>query len=151
MSTYGIDEVITFDESKAAHAVQSMFRSFEAAEKDWTPRDLGMRMALGGLHPIVVGSVEQVADHFEQWVTEADCDGFNIASVTNPSSWQDVVDLLCPEDYAAEILVPNFTWSMAYNAAGNECNLLSVHSKGYMGHTCPQKGTLWHVGGGFEP
>jgi alkanesulfonate monooxygenase SsuD/methylene tetrahydromethanopterin reductase-like flavin-dependent oxidoreductase (luciferase family) len=97
MAQYEMDEVIKFDESKAAHAIQSVFRSFESSGTAWTPRTLGMRMALGGLHPIVVGSVQQVADEFERWVEEADADGFNIASVTNPTSWEDVVDLLRPE------------------------------------------------------
>ncbi|KAH8884332.1 Nitrilotriacetate monooxygenase component A/pristinamycin IIA synthase subunit A [Thozetella sp. PMI_491] len=97
MSAYELDEVIKFDESKSSNAIQSVFRSFESGGTAWTPRTLGMRMALGGLHPIVVGSAEQVADEFERWITEADCDGFNIASVTNPTSWEDVVDLLRPE------------------------------------------------------
>ena len=97
MSKYELDEVIKFDESKAAHAVQSVFRSFESAGEAWTPRTLGVRMALGGLHPIVVGSAQQVADEFERWIVEADCDGFNIASVVNPGSWEDVVDILRPE------------------------------------------------------
>jgi hypothetical protein len=56
-----------------------------------------MRMALGGLHPCPVGTVEEVADVFQAWVEEADVDGFNIGSVTNPGSWEDVVDLLIPE------------------------------------------------------
>jgi hypothetical protein len=97
MAQYEMDEVISFDESKAAHAIQSVFRSFESSDTAWTPRTLGVRMALGGLHPIVVGNVEQVADEFERWITEADADGFNVASVTNPTSWEDVVDLLRPE------------------------------------------------------
>lgn len=54
-------------------------------------------MALGGLHPCPVGSVEQVADVFEEWVREADCDGFNVAYISNPGSFEDVVDLLRPE------------------------------------------------------
>jgi hypothetical protein len=47
--------------------------------------------------PCPVGSVTQVADVFEEWVNEADCDGFNVAYVSNPGSFEDVVDLLRPE------------------------------------------------------
>ncbi len=34
---------------------------------------------------------------FQEWVEKADVDGFNVGSVTNPGSWEDVVDLLRPE------------------------------------------------------
>lgn len=35
-----------------------------------------MRMAPGGLHPSPAGTPKQVADVFQQWVEEADVDGF---------------------------------------------------------------------------
>ena len=54
-------------------------------------------MALGGLHPCPVGSVEEVADVFEEWINVADVDGFNIGLVTNPQSSHDIVELLVPE------------------------------------------------------
>jgi hypothetical protein len=41
--------------------------------------------------------VQEAADVFEEWVKVADCDGLNIAYVTNPSSFEDVVELLVPE------------------------------------------------------
>ena len=77
-----------------------MLNAFEASiesAESWTPRRLGKRMAFDGLHPCPVGSVEQVADVFEEWVNEADCDGFNVAYVSNPGSFEDVVELLVPE------------------------------------------------------
>lgn len=66
-------------------------------------------MALGGLHPSPVGTPEMIADIIESWILEADIDGFNIAYVSNPGSFEDVVNLLRPvllerglifEDYA---------------------------------------------------
>jgi FMN-dependent oxidoreductase (nitrilotriacetate monooxygenase family) len=96
-SQYALDEPLDLSGSKQDLAIQSVFKSFAASGEAWTPRRLGMRMALGGLHPCPVGSAEQVADVFEAWVREADVDGFNVASVTNPGSWEDVVDLLRPE------------------------------------------------------
>ena len=41
-------------------------------------------------------TAEEVADVFQEWVERADVDGFNIGSVTNPGSWEDIVDLLVP-------------------------------------------------------
>ncbi|KAI1840958.1 hypothetical protein JX266_012818 [Neoarthrinium moseri] len=96
-SRYPLDEPLDLTNSKQDMAIQSVFRGFAASGEAWTPRKLGMQMALGGLHPCPVGSVEHVADVFEAWVREADVDGFNVASVTNPTSWEDIVDLLRPE------------------------------------------------------
>jgi alkanesulfonate monooxygenase SsuD/methylene tetrahydromethanopterin reductase-like flavin-dependent oxidoreductase (luciferase family) len=45
----------------------------------WTPRKLGIAMASGGLSAMPVGTPEQVADVFEKWFVEGDCDGFNMA------------------------------------------------------------------------
>ena len=44
-----------------------------------------------------VGTPEMVADVFENWINIADVDGFNVAYVSNPGSYEDVVDLLVPE------------------------------------------------------
>lgn len=101
MSLFPLDEPFSASTLKGGAGIQSVLNGFEAStestQEPWTPRRLGMRMALGGLHPSPIGSVSQVADVFEQWVTEADCDGFNIAYVSNPGSFEDVVELLRPE------------------------------------------------------
>ena len=98
---------------KGGSAIQSVLAAFESSSTDdepWTPRRLGMQMALGGLHPCPIGSASQVADVFEEWINEADVDGFNVAYITNPGGLNDVVELLVPElqrrgvywdDYAA--------------------------------------------------
>lgn len=100
LAPYPLDEPMDLSEMSQAMAIQAVFKALAASEDEadqpWTPRRLGMRMALGGLHPCPVGTAEEVADVFEQWIEEADVDGFNIGSVTNPSSWEDVVDLLIP-------------------------------------------------------
>ncbi|PMD30654.1 bacterial luciferase-like protein [Hyaloscypha variabilis F] len=107
MSVFPLDEPFTSSTLKGGASIQSVLNAFEAStdsssmdsasSEPWTPRRLGMRMALGGLHPCPIGSVSQVADVFEEWITEADCDGFNVAYVSNPGSFEDVVDLLVPE------------------------------------------------------
>jgi FMN-dependent oxidoreductase (nitrilotriacetate monooxygenase family) len=100
LAPYPLDEPMDLSGMSQAMAIQAVFKALEASEQEgnqaWTPRRLGMRMALGGLHPCPVGTAEEVADTIQQWVEEADVDGFNIGSVTNPSSWEDVVDLLVP-------------------------------------------------------
>ena len=100
LADFALDEPMDLSKVSQAMAIQAVFKALAASEDDldgpWTPRRLGMRMALGGLHPCPVGTAEEVADVFEQWIDEADVDGFNIGSVTNPGSWTDVVDLLVP-------------------------------------------------------
>ncbi|RDW76114.1 DszA family xenobiotic compound monooxygenase-2 [Coleophoma crateriformis] len=99
MSQFPLDEPFAIDE-KGTTAIQSVFRALEASNTTgapWTPRTLGQQMALGGLHPCPVGSAEEVADVFQEWVNIADCDGFNIAYVSNPGSFEDVVEILRPE------------------------------------------------------
>ena len=100
LAPFPLDEPIDLSKVSQAMAIQAVFKGLAASEEEldepWTPRRLGMRMALGGLHPSPVGTAEEVADVFEQWLDESDVDGFNIGSVTNPGSWEDVVDLLVP-------------------------------------------------------
>lgn len=101
LSTFPLDEPMDLSGMSQAMAIQAVFRALEASEGEekqlWTPRRLGMRMALGGLHPCPVGTAEEVADVIQEWIEEADIDGCNIGSVTNPGSWTDVVELLVPE------------------------------------------------------
>lgn len=100
MSKLPLDEPLSISEDVSQPAIQSVFRALEASNttgEPWTPRRLGIQMALGGLHPCPVGSAAEIADVMERWIDEADVDGFNIGAVTNPDSWRDVVELLVPE------------------------------------------------------
>jgi hypothetical protein len=55
------------------------------------------RAAIGGLGPVAIGSPATVADEMERWIRDADLDGFNLAYVTTPGTFEEVVDLLIPE------------------------------------------------------
>jgi alkanesulfonate monooxygenase SsuD/methylene tetrahydromethanopterin reductase-like flavin-dependent oxidoreductase (luciferase family) len=99
MSKFPLDEPFELSTVPGQAMIQSVLKAFESGKENsepWTPRRLGLRMALGGLHPCPVGTPEMIADVFEEWINIADCDGFNIAYVSNPGSYEDVVDLLCP-------------------------------------------------------
>ena len=101
LAKFPLDEPMDLSGMSQAMAIQAVFKALEASEGEekqlWTPRRLGMRMALGGLHPCPVGTASEVADVIQEWINDADIDGCNIGSVTNPGSWEDVVDLLIPE------------------------------------------------------
>ncbi|KAF2029266.1 coenzyme dependent N5,N10-methylene tetrahydromethanopterin reductase [Setomelanomma holmii] len=101
LAAFLLDEPMDLSGISQGLAIQAVFKALETSEGEekqlWTPRWLGMRMALAGLHPCPVGTASEVADVIQKWIEEANIDGCNIGSVTNPGSWTDVVDLLVPE------------------------------------------------------
>lgn len=100
LSRFPLDEVFELAGAPGDDAVHSFLDNFNKAtgnREPWTPRKLGEEMALGGFHPVPVGTAEMVADVFEVWINEADIDGFNIAYINTPGSQEDIVNLLVPE------------------------------------------------------
>jgi FMN-dependent oxidoreductase (nitrilotriacetate monooxygenase family) len=54
-------------------------------------------LLLGGMMPKIVGSAATVADELERWATGADVDGFNLSHITNPGSFEDIIEFVIPE------------------------------------------------------
>lgn len=82
MSFFSFDEPFSSSILQERARIQSVPNALEATtglSELWTLRRLGMRMAIGGLHLCLVRSATQIADVFEEWVDEADCDGFSVA------------------------------------------------------------------------
>ena len=75
----------------------SAFTTTSKEIPQWTPRVVAGKAAIGGLGPVAVGTPSVVADEMERWVDEANLDGFNVAYVTTPGTFEDVVELLIPE------------------------------------------------------
>ncbi|KAI9710335.1 MAG: hypothetical protein M1820_002830 [Bogoriella megaspora] len=100
ISKLPIDKEITAEDSLEAHKVTSLMSAFTTTSKDvpkWTPRVVAEKAAIGGLGPVSVGTPSIVADEMQRWVADADIDGFNVAYVTTPGTFEDVVELLVPE------------------------------------------------------
>ncbi|RDW82652.1 putative dibenzothiophene desulfurization enzyme A [Coleophoma cylindrospora] len=100
LSRFPVDEVFDLKDAPndmAVHGILNAFNKASGSDTQWTPRMLGEKMALGGLHPAPVGTPEMVADVFEEWIDGCDVDGFNISYTTSPGSFEDVVYLLRPE------------------------------------------------------
>ncbi|EPE31213.1 Bacterial luciferase-like protein [Glarea lozoyensis ATCC 20868] len=100
MSQYPLDEPFVFDGNTTSSniitgVVNSMKAMFDKFDGPVTPRMFGEKMSLSGFAP--VGTPEMVADAFEEQFNETDIDGFNIVYVSNPGSYEDVVELLVPE------------------------------------------------------
>ncbi|CZR54827.1 uncharacterized protein PAC_04711 [Phialocephala subalpina] len=96
-----MDQGFKFEGKAADNAITGVINGFKiAAEEDtepWTPRYLGQMAGFGGVTPKPIGTAEMVADVFEKLFNDCDIDGFNIAYVSNPGSYEDVVELLVPE------------------------------------------------------
>ena len=99
LSIYPVDEPFA-PSADQPNMVQGVMRALQASHPSggaWTPRELGYQMALGGLNPCPIGSASQVADVIEEWVREADVDGFNLSFPSSPAGIDGVIDLLIPE------------------------------------------------------
>jgi hypothetical protein len=100
LSQYDLDKIITPEDVTVDGRIHSLVNSLKYHGNDlpaWTPRNIGKLISIGGNGPVPVGSVERVADIFEEWMDVADLDGFNVGYVTTPGSFEDLVDLLIPE------------------------------------------------------
>jgi hypothetical protein len=52
---------------------------------------------LGGIAPKFIGSAKTVADEMERWMDIAGIDGFNLYNLTNPGSFEDIIEFVIPE------------------------------------------------------
>jgi len=89
---HGLDETIDYS---MGNAIESHARA--AQEAGWTRRKLLELFALGGRYPAIVGDPVQVADELQSWIVETGADGFNLARIVTPGSFEDFVDLVVPE------------------------------------------------------
>lgn len=71
MSKYPLDEELVLDTSDPKeNMIQGFLGNFvdslETNTEPWTPRRLGYKMALGGLHPSPVGTPDMIADIMQE-------------------------------------------------------------------------------------
>jgi alkanesulfonate monooxygenase SsuD/methylene tetrahydromethanopterin reductase-like flavin-dependent oxidoreductase (luciferase family) len=101
LSKYPFDEEFDADNIEEGgnqiHTIIKALKEGDTSGLPWTPRRIGLFQALGGFHPMPVGTASYVADVMETWIDIADVDGFNVASLSNPGSYEDVVEFLVPE------------------------------------------------------
>lgn len=64
---------------------------------DHLRREVAEHVGIGGIGPVLVGSVATVCDALERWVEATDIDGFNLCYVVAHETFADVVDQVVPE------------------------------------------------------
>ncbi|OGM40809.1 xenobiotic compound monooxygenase [Aspergillus bombycis] len=99
LSGHTDDKDFRFSESPR---VQSIVRRWSATvpgtdNLPWTKRRIVEYLSVGGLGAKVVGSPTTVADELERWVEVSGVDGFNLAHITNPGTFEDIIEYLLPE------------------------------------------------------
>jgi FMN-dependent oxidoreductase (nitrilotriacetate monooxygenase family) len=93
-SQYDPDKPLKYVETNAARTVMQSFIRTES-EHQWTLRELTKLVGLNGGGSLLMGTPEQLADTFEEWI-EAGVDGFNLAYMVTPGSFVDFVDGVVP-------------------------------------------------------
>ncbi|KAJ9353460.1 xenobiotic compound monooxygenase, DszA family [Paecilomyces variotii] len=99
LSGYADDEDFRLSDSPR---VQSIVRRWSATvpgtdNLPWTKKRIAEYISVGGLQAKVIGSPSTVADELERWVEVSGVDGFNLAHITNPGTFEDIIEYLLPE------------------------------------------------------
>jgi long-chain alkane monooxygenase len=89
-AAHDLDEVVEQSDTNAS-------QSTLASGRGRSLRDIAEAMAIGGLHPTIVGDPARVADQLEALAADADLDGFNIAHAISPGSFEDFITYVVPE------------------------------------------------------
>lgn len=99
LSSYSDDEDFRFSDSPRVQSIVRRFSSTVPGSENlpWTKRRIVEYISVGGLQAKVVGGPTTVADELEKWVEISGVDGFNLAHITNPGSFEDIIEFLLPE------------------------------------------------------
>ncbi|HKV55412.1 MAG TPA: LLM class flavin-dependent oxidoreductase [Candidatus Binataceae bacterium] len=93
-SRYDLDQPLEYVETNAVRTLMQSFIRPDSKHR-WTLRELMKLVGLSGGGPLLMGTPEQLADTFQEWV-EAGIDGFNLAYMITPGSFVDFVDGVVP-------------------------------------------------------
>jgi alkanesulfonate monooxygenase SsuD/methylene tetrahydromethanopterin reductase-like flavin-dependent oxidoreductase (luciferase family) len=77
------------------NAIRTLMQNFAQAGRKRTVRNVAKAVGIGGGGPVVVGAPEQVVGGLLEWVRSG-VDGFNIAYMVTPGSFQDFVEGVVP-------------------------------------------------------
>lgn len=96
LARYRPDDTLAYVDTDAGQSALASFSKLDP-DKVWTVRDAAEFAALGGRGAVVVGDAAQVADELQAIVDDTGIDGFNLAWVESPRTFEDVVRYLVPE------------------------------------------------------
>jgi FMN-dependent oxidoreductase (nitrilotriacetate monooxygenase family) len=94
-SQYDPDKPLEYIETNAARTIMQSFLNRSDKQRRWTLRELVKSVGLSGGGQLLMGTPEQLADSFANWI-KAGADGFNLAYMVTPGSFVDFVDGVVP-------------------------------------------------------
>ncbi len=96
LSEFDPDVPLKYVDTDAARSALSIFTTADP-EREWTPRDIAHYVGIGGIGAVIVGSPTTVADELERWIDVGGIDGFNLAYVVTPGTFEDFIEFAVPE------------------------------------------------------
>lgn len=96
LSRYQPHDTLSYVDTEAGQSALASFSKLDP-RRTWTVQDAVDFVAIGGRGPVVVGNAQDVADELQSWVEETGIDGFNLAYVESPRTFEDIVEFLIPE------------------------------------------------------
>ncbi|KAF2805169.1 alkanesulfonate monooxygenase [Mytilinidion resinicola] len=100
LSSYSEDEDFRFVElPKGAQSMVNRWASTVPGSDNlpWNKARIAEFLILGGMQAKIVGSGKTIVDELERWVEIAGIDGFNLAHIVNPGSFEDIIEFVIPE------------------------------------------------------
>ena len=99
LSGYNDDDDFRFSDSPRVQSIVRRWASTVPGTDNlpWTKRRIVEYLSIGGLGGKIIGGPQIVADELERWIEVSGVDGFNLAHITNPGSFEDIIQYLIPE------------------------------------------------------
>lgn len=99
LSTYSDDEDFQVTDSPRVRSIVRRWAATVPGTENlpWTKQRIVEYLSVGGLQAKVIGSPKTAADELERWVDISGVDGFNLAHITNPATFEDIIEYLIPE------------------------------------------------------
>ena len=99
LSTYSDNEDFRFTGLPAIQSIVNGWTSTVPGSDNlkWNKPRIVEYLLLGGMQAKAVGSPKTVVDELERWIEIADLDGFYLSHVTNPRSFEDIIEFVIPE------------------------------------------------------
>lgn len=95
-ATYDPDTELEYIETNASRSLLASLAGIDAG-RTWKVRDIPEFMGLGSGSHTIIGGPRVVADQLEALAEEADVDGFNVAYVISPGTFEDFIRHVVPE------------------------------------------------------
>ncbi|RDW73213.1 alkanesulfonate monooxygenase [Coleophoma cylindrospora] len=99
LSSYTDDEDFRFTKEPSIRSVIDRWSKTVPGSENlpWNKPRIAEYLTLGGITPKAIGSPKTVVDELERWVEMTSIDGFNLTNITNPGSFEDIIEFVLPE------------------------------------------------------